>query len=80
MLNNMLNKLVIPFDITAIAIKVIVENFYILSHVCKGTSFLNVSATFIDKTDPSDLLKHENVWRNTFTTTSLFEINIEDSV
>ena len=80
MLNNMLNKLVIPFDITAIAIKVIVENFYILSHVCKGTSFLNVSATFIDKTDPSDPYKHEKFWRKPLTTVATFGFNIENKV
>ena len=75
----MLNKLVIPFDIIAIAIKVIVENFYILSHVCKGTSFLNVSATFIDKTDPSDPLKRDYL-RRTLCIMELYAVNIEDNI
>ena len=43
--------------------------------------FLNdVSATFIDKTDPSDHLKREDFWRETLMTKVPYELNIEDSV
>ena len=42
--------------------------------------FLNVSITFIDKTDPSDPLKREDYRRRTLETMALFGLNIEDSV
>ena len=41
--------------------------------------FLNVSITFIDKTDPSDPLKREDYWRRTLKTTAPFGLNIEDN-
>ena len=44
-------------------------------------SFLNdVSATFIDKADPSYPLKRENIWRETLMTVAPYGLNIEDSV
>ena len=43
--------------------------------------FLNdVSITFIDKTDPSDLLRREDYWRKTLKTMVLYELNIKDNV
>ena len=43
--------------------------------------FLNaVSVTFIDKTDPDDLLKRENLWRESLMTLTPYGLNIEDSV
>ena len=73
--NNVLDKLLIPFNILGITAKVTIENFNALSHVCKIICFgiyqaqvtmvLNdVSVTFIDITDPSDpLKKHLGLWR-----------------
>ena len=43
--------------------------------------FLNdVSVTFTDKTDPSDPLKRENLWRETLMTMAPYGLNIGDSV
>ena len=43
--------------------------------------FLNdASVTFIDKTDLSDPLKRENVWRETLMTMPSYGPNVEDSV
>ena len=89
--NNVLDKLLIPFNIVGITAKVTIENFNALSHVCKIICFgiyqaqvtmvLNdVSVTFIDITDPSDPLKRENFWRETLRTMAPYGLNIEDSV
>ena len=40
----------------------------------------DVSITFIDKTDPSELLKRENYWNNVLKTMAPLVLNIEDSV
>ena len=40
----------------------------------------NVSLIFIDKTDPSDLLKREDYRRSTLKTVAPFGLNIEESV
>ena len=40
----------------------------------------DVSITFIDKTDPSDPLKRENVWRETLWTMAPYGLHIENSV
>ena len=43
--------------------------------------FLNaVSVTFIDKTNPYDLLKPENLWRESLMTLAPYGLNIKDSV
>ena len=42
--------------------------------------FLNVSITFIDKTDPSGPLRKEDYWRQTLKTMVPYGLNIEDSV
>ena len=39
----------------------------------------DVSLTFIDKTDPSDLLKRVDYWRSTLKTMAPFGLNIEES-
>ena len=39
----------------------------------------DVSITFIDKTDPSDPLKRENVWRETLWTMAPYGLHIENS-
>ena len=44
-------------------------------------SFLkDVSLTFIDQTDPSDLLKREDYYRSTLKTMAPFGLSIEESV
>ena len=40
---------------------------------------IDVSITFIDKTDPSDLLKRENFWPETLMTMELYGLNNKDS-
>ena len=40
----------------------------------------DVSITFIDKTDPSQLLKKESYWKNVLKTMALLGLNTEDSV
>ena len=40
----------------------------------------NVSITFNDKTDPFDLLRREEYWRQTIKPIAPYGINIEDSV
>ena len=43
-------------------------------------SYMNdVSITIIDKTDPSDLLRREDYWRQTLKTMVPCGLNIEDS-
>ena len=39
----------------------------------------DVSVTFIDKIDPSELLKRENYWKNVLKTMASLGLNIEDS-
>ena len=41
--------------------------------------FLNVSATFIDKTDPSHPLKLEDYWRKNLKAMAHFGLNIKDN-
>ena len=41
---------------------------------------IDVSITFIDKTDPSDPLRREDYWRETLKTMVPYGLNIEDSV
>ena len=56
---------------------------YIFRHFASPgpNGFLNdVSITFIDRTDSSDLLKRQDYWRRTLKTIAPFGLNIEDSV
>ena len=56
---------------------------HLFNHFCASgdRSFIeNLSLTFVDKTDPSDLLKREDYWRSTLKTMALFGLNIEESV
>ena len=55
------------------------ENFWGSNHNCLVSDVL---VAFIDKTDPSDLLKREdyNYWRSTLKTMASFGLNIEESV
>ena len=56
---------------------------HLFNHFCASgdCGFIeNLSLTFIDKTDPSDLLKREDYWRSTLKTMALFGLNIEESV
>ena len=52
------------------------EHFCSRNHNCLIS---HVSATFIDKTDPSDPLKREDYWRSTLKTTAPFGLNVEES-
>ena len=56
---------------------------HLFSYYCTSghCGFLeDVLFSFIDKTDPSDLLKREDCWRSTLKTMALFGFNIEESV
>ena len=56
---------------------------HLFNHFCTSghCGFLeDVSLTFIDKTDPSDLLKREDYWRSTLKTMVPFGLNVEESV
>ena len=58
-------------------------NNIFFNHFCTSghCSFLeDVSVTFIDKTDTSDLLKRKGYWRSTLKTMAPFGLNIEESV
>ena len=66
-------------------IKVIVGNINVVRHVCNNTYMsifaaatiiVDVSVTFIDKTDPSDPLKREDYWRSTLKTMAPFGLNV----
>ena len=85
----MLHKLLIPFDIVGITTKVTTERsepcmqehlFRLLSNPGHNGFLSDVSVTFINKTDPSDPLKRENIWRETPMTVAPFKLNIGDSV
>ena len=55
----------------------------LFNHFCTsrhGAFLDDISITFIDKTDPSDLLKREDYWRRTYKTMTPFGLNIEESV
>ena len=52
------------------------EHFCSSNHNC---FISDVSVTFIDKTDPSDLLKRD-YWRSTLKTMAPFGLNVEESV
>ena len=53
------------------------EQFCRSNHNC----FTNdVSVIFIDKTNPSDLLKREDYWKSTLKKMAPFGLNIEESV
>ena len=56
---------------------------YLFSHFSMAghDGFLNdVSITFIDKNDPSDLLLREDHWRQILKTMVGYRLNIKDSV
>ena len=78
--NNMLDKLLIPFDIVGITTKVTTENLNALRHVCMNICFGISQVQVIDKMDPSDPLKRENFWWETVMTTEPYGLGIDDSV
>ena len=53
------------------------EHFCSRNHNC---FIIDVSVTFIDKTDPSNPLKREDYWRRALKTMAAFGLNIEESV
>ena len=56
---------------------------HLFNHFCTSghCGFLDdVSLTFTNKTDPSDLLKREDYWRRTLKTMAPFGLNIKGSV
>ena len=65
----MLDKPLIPFDIVGITTKVTTENFNALNRECNN-----------DRMEPSDPVKCEKFWRETFMTMAPFGLNIEDNV
>ena len=57
------------------------QHYIFLINPGNSTPFsVDVSVTFIDKTEPSDLLKREDYWRSTLKTMAPFGLNIEESV
>ena len=57
------------------------NNIFLTIFVLLATAVLeDVSLTFIDKTDTSDLLKREDYWRRTLKTMAPFGLHIEESV
>ena len=56
---------------------------HLYEHFCSSNHnyYINdVSAIFIDKTDPSESLKREDYWKSTLKTMAPFNLNIEDNV
>ena len=63
------------------------KELYVCNNICLtifvllATAVLeDVSLTFIDKTDTSDLLKREDYWRRILKTMAPFGLHIEESV
>ena len=87
----MLGKTKTNFVGGGITINLVIKNFKDLNLACKRhfsshflmashERLLNVSITFIDKTDPSDLLQRKDYRRQTLKTMAPYGINIKDSV
>ena len=55
--------------------KRLLQHFSSMDH---NDIFIDASVTFIDKTDPKNLFKHENFWRKTLKTMTPYEINSEE--
>ena len=53
---------------------------HLMSNKNHNCFIIDVSVTFIDKTDPSDPLKREDYRRSTLKTIALFGFNIEERV
>ena len=55
--------------------KCILQHFSSMDH---NDILIDASVTFIDKTDPKNLFKHENFWRKALKTMTSYEINSEE--